>query len=341
MAERDNSIEKDLKLKFFREELSAEEQRALKEQLKASDDDRRLFNDMRFIFDATEAIHLGKSAHLSQAETKIKKKLVFSSYVAATKRFAMKIAAILVLPLVITTTLLYLELSKEKSVAYNDVSCLNGRVSLITLPDGSKVYLHSGSTLRYPNKFRNNERLVELHGEGFFEVESNKEKPFFVQVPDGSRVKAYGTAFNVSAYQTDNKVTVFLARGAVDFTSTRLSEAVVLKPGTELVYDKDAGTYEKTMKNTGEYTDWINGKLVFNKASMSEVVNKLSRHYNVDIEVKDERLNKYFFSATFKDENIYQVLNMLKKSSPRLIWEIEQPNDSTVEKQKISLTMIK
>lgn len=339
MSDTNNSIEKDLKLKFFHEELSTEEQHALREQLKASDDDCKLFNDMRFIFDAADAINLGQSNHLPEAEAKIKRKLTFSSRLAATKRFVMKIAAILILPLIIATTLLYMELNKEKSVAYNDVSCLNGRVSLITLPDGSKVYLHAGSTLRYPNKFRNNERLVELHGEGFFEVESNKEKPFFVQVPDGSRVKAYGTAFNVSAYQTDNEVTVFLARGAVDFTAPRLSEAVVLKPGIELVYDKDAGTYKKSIKNTGEYTDWINGKLVFNKASMVEVVDKLSRHYNVDIKVKDERLNKYFFSATFKDENIYQVLNMLKKSSPRLIWEIEQPNDSIVGKQKISLTM--
>lgn len=339
MSERDNSIEKDLKLKFFQEELSTEEQHSLREQLKASDDDCKLFNDMRFIFDATEAMNLEQSGHLSEAKAKIRRKLTFSSRFAATKRFMMRVAAILILPFIIATTLLYTELKKEKSVAYNDVSCLNGRLSLITLPDGSKVYLHAGSTLRYPNKFRNNERLVELHGEGFFEVESNKEKPFFVQAPDGSRVKAYGTAFNVSAYQSDNKVTVFLARGAVDFTSARLSEAVVLKPGTELVYDKDAGTYKKTMKNANDYTDWINGKLVFNKAPMTEVVNKLSRHYNVDIQVKDERLNKYFFSATFKDENIYQVLNMLKKSSPRLIWEIEQPNDSVVGKQQISLTM--
>lgn len=339
MAGKDNFIEKDLKLKFFQEELSTEEQRTLKGQLNASDDDCKLFNEMRFIFDATEAINLKQSGHLAEAKAKIRKKLIFSSRLAIAKRVMMKVAAILILPLVITTTLLYIELDKEKSDAYNNVSCLNGRLSLIILPDGSKVYLHAGSTLRYPNKFRNNERLVELHGEGFFEVESNKEKPFFVQVPDGSRVKAYGTAFNVSAYQSDNKVTVFLARGAVDFTTARLAEAVVLKPGTELVYDKDAGTYKKTMKNANDYTDWINGKLVFNKASMAEVVNKLSRHYNVDIQVKDERLNKYFFSATFKDENIYQVLNMLKKSSPRLIWEIEQPNDSVVGKQRINLTM--
>lgn len=339
MSERDNSIEKDLKLKFFQEELTAEEQCTLREQLKASDDDCKLFNDIRFIFDAAEAVSLGQSAHLSEAEVKIKRKLTVYSRFATAKRFMMRAAAILVLPLVITTTLLYIELSKEKTVAYNDISCLSGRVSLITLPDGSKVFLHSGSTLRYPNKFRNNERLVELHGEGFFEVESNKEKPFFVQVPDGSRVKAYGTAFNVSAYERDNEVKVFLERGAVDFTSERLLEAVTLKPGIELVYDKDAGTYKKSTRNAKEYTDWINGKLVFDKASMEEVVNKLSRHYNIDIKVKDERLNKYFFSAIFKDENIYQVLNMLKKSSPRLIWEIEQPNDSVIGKQKISLAM--
>lgn len=339
MSEKDNSIEKDLILKFFQRELTVEEKDMLKEELRTSEEKRKLYNDLQFIYDATDAINLGTPAHLAEAEAKIRKRLTLCSRFVAVKHAVMKIAAILFLPLIICTTLLYMKLNAERVIAYNEVSCLNGRVSSVILPDGSKVHLHSGSTLRYPNKFVNNERLVELCGEGYFEVESNKQKPFFVQVPDGSRVKAYGTAFNVSAYMADEKVMVFLAKGAVDFTSSRLSEPIVLKPGIELTYHKNTGSFEKSVKKANEYTDWINGKLVFVKAPMEEVVEKLSRHYNVDIEVKDERLNKYFFNATFEDENLYQVLNMLRKSSPQLVWEIEQPDSLAGKRPKITLAM--
>lgn len=72
---------------------------------------------------------------------------------------------------------------------------------------------------------------------------------------------------------------------------------------------------------------------------MQEVVKKLSKHYHLDIEIKDQWLNDYFFNATFQDETINQVLNMLKKSSPHLTWEIIKPKDSTIKGQKIDLTM--
>lgn len=327
-------------LKFFRQELTKEEQTLLREQLNSSEEERKQFNELQFIFDATHAIQLEKSSHLSKAEKTIRRKLQKTARILSFRKAMMRAAAILVLPLMLCSTYLYVEWQSEKnSTVFNQVACLDGKVSLITLPDGSKVYLHNGSSLRYPNKFVNDERLVELQGEGYFEVESNKRKPFFVQTHDGSRVKAYGTAFNVTAYKHEDNITVFLARGAVDFTSEKIKKAIILKQGIELTYHKSSGSFEKQIKHYSECTDWINGKLVFTKASMEEVVRKLSKHYNTDIVVKDERLKNYFFDATFTDETIYQVLNMLKQSSPKLIWEIVQAQDSTNNRQKITLTM--
>ena len=327
-------------LKYFRQELTKEEQVLFREQIKSSEEERQQFNELQFIFDATHAIQLDQSGHTAEAEKRIRRKLKTSARILSFRKGLMKVAAILILPLIICSTYLYIELQSEKnSIAFNEVACLDGKVSLITLPDGSNVYLRNGSSLRYPNKFVNNERLVELEGEGYFEVESNKQKPFYVQTHDGSRVKAYGTAFNVTAYKKEDNITVFLARGAVDFTSENIVKPVVLKPGIELIYHKKNGSFEKSIKQPDEYTDWINGKIVFTKSPMEEVARKLSRHYNVDITISDKRLNQYFFDATFTDETIYQVLNMLKKSSPKLIWEIIQAKDSTDNRQKITLTM--
>lgn len=335
-----NKIENDLMLKFFRQELTIEEQEILREQLKSSEDERKQFNELQFIFDATHAIQLEKSAHSAQAEERIRRKLKNTARILSFQKAMMRTAAILTLPFMLCSTYLYIQWQSEKNnTAYNQVACLDGKVSLVTLPDGSKVYLHNGSTLRYPNKFVNDERCVELQGEGYFEVESDKQKPFYVQTHDGSRVKAYGTAFNVTAYEKEDKIMVFLAKGAVDFTSEKVKKAIILKPGIELTYHKKNGSFEKQIKQESECTDWINGKLVFTKSPIEEVAQKLSKHYNTDIIVKDERLKKYFFDATFTDETIYQVLNMLKQSSPKLVWEIVQAQDSTDNRQKITLTM--
>lgn len=328
-------------LKFFRQELTAEEQILFREQLMSSEEERQQFNELQFIFNATRTIHLEESSHLAtQAEKRIRQRLKTSARILSLQKVLMRVSAILVLPLILCTTYLYITWQSEKSsTVFNQVACLDGKVSLITLPDGSKVYLHNGSSLRYPNKFVNDQRLVELQGEGYFEVESNLQEPFFVQTHDGSQIKAYGTAFCVTAYEKEDKITVFLAKGAVDFTSTQLAKPVVLQPGIELSYHKSNGAFEKSAKQPNECIDWIDGKLVFVKASMEEVVRKLSKHYNVDITIKDKRLNQYFFDATFTDETIYQVLNMLKQSSPRLIWETVQAKDSVDSRQKITLTM--
>lgn len=327
-------------LKFFQQELTAEEKVALREQIKSSEEERAQFNELQFIFDTTYAIRLGNSTHLSEAKKTIRKKLKTSARMLSFRKAVMRAAAILILPLMLCSTYLYMQWQSEKnSTVYNQVACLDGKVSLITLPDGSKVYLHNGSTLRYPNKFVDDQRLVELQGEGYFEVESNKQKPFYVQTYDGSRIKAYGTAFNVTAYKKEENITVYLAHGAVEFTSKRIINPVVLQPGIELNYNKKNGTLEKSIKKSDECIDWINGKLVFTKSPMKEVVRRLSKHYNVDITINDDRLNQYFFNATFTDETIYQVLNMLKKSSPKLIWETVQAKDSTDNRQKIKLTI--
>lgn len=328
-------------LKFFRQELTKEEQILFREQLMSSEEERQQFNELQFIFDATHAIHLEESSHLTtQAEKRLRKRLKTSRHIFSLQKAIMRIAAILILPLMLFTAYLYIEWQSEKSsIVFNQVACLDGKVSLITLPDGSKVYLHNGSSLRFPNKFADDQRLVELQGEGYFEVESNKQKPFYVQTHDGSQVKAYGTAFNVTAYEKEDKITVFLARGAVDFTSNQIIKPVVLQPGIELIYHKKSGAFEKSHKQPSECIDWIDGKLVFVKAPMEDVIRKLSKNYNVDITIKDKRLNKYFFDATFTDETIYQVLNMLKQSSPKLIWEIVQAKDSADSRQKITLTM--
>ena len=134
--------------------------------------------------------------------------------------YLLRIAAILILPLLISTlTLGYLYINdhrQSQAIAYLEATSAPGIVTQITLPDSSKVWLNSGSRLRYPSRFVGMERNVTLQGEGYFEVQSDQQHPFYVATTDGFRVMAHGTKFNVNAYADDELIEATLEQGAVD-----------------------------------------------------------------------------------------------------------------------------
>lgn len=325
-------------LKFFQGELPVQERRAFEKQLETSQADLRLFREMNFVYQATDAIRMGDTSRTEAAYKKVQRNIRRNVLFHRLRRSSVRVAAMLAFPLLLVSIYLYVSLQAESEITYNEVACVDGKVTSVILPDGTTVYLHSKSSLRYPNKFTDDQRVVELKGEGYFEVESDKSSPFYVQVAGGSRVKAYGTAFNVRAYEADDDISVFLVKGAVDFIDDRLLKPVVLEPGMELVYHKSSASFEKALGTADEHAGWTQGRIVFNNAPLEDVTRILSRHYNVDIQIKDQQLRKYFFTATFTDETIYQILNLLQKSSPGMQWEIDTANSSD-EKQSFVLTI--
>ena len=116
-----------------------------------------------------------------------------------------RIAAILVIPLLIISAYLYLNKDNNlyDTVEYQEVKSPHGTFSEVRLPDGTNVWLNGGSSLKYPLTFRKGERSVFLSGEGYFEVHSDKENPFIVKT-EQITLRATGTAFNIEAYKTDS-----------------------------------------------------------------------------------------------------------------------------------------
>ena len=118
----------------------------------------------------------------------------------------MRYAAFLTIPLFLSSLVLgYLYFSgTETDEKYAEVVTATGSVIRYELPDHSVVWLNAGSTLRYPTTFKKDNRLVELKGEAYFEVQADKDRPFYVNTPNGLSVYVYGTKFNVAAYEDDN-----------------------------------------------------------------------------------------------------------------------------------------
>lgn len=256
-------------------------------------------------------------------------------------RLALRIAAILLLPLLVSTsvlTYLYMDqLRFGKQTSYLEVISAPGTVTRVELPDKSKVCLNAGSTLRYPSRFTGDDREVFLNGEGYFEVQSDKEHPFYVSVGNGIQVKAHGTKFNVNAYSDDPWMEAALESGRIDVLINKLP--VQLKPNEQACFNKIEKKVSVASINIDEKISWKDGRLIFRNATLEEVVKQLSRRYNMDIVLHKESKKDYKFRASFTTENITQILNYLRLAAP-IEWaiaDVKQQQDLSYSRQRIDV----
>jgi len=237
--------------------------------------------------------------------------------------FIKRIAAVLIVPLL--TYAIYISLQNfslkqlsEVKPIIQTVTAQEATVSHLTLNDGTQVWLHSGSTLQFPTRFTGEKREVKLTGEAYFEVVKNENQAFSLNVQD-LNIEVLGTSFNVVSYDDEAISEVVLVSGKVKLFSTtenHIKDFGYMHPGQKAVYARKSQKVYSEDVNVDKYVAWREGKLIFRDDSMSEVVKRLSRWFNVDISIADPEINDYIYTATFSDENLLQVLYLLKISAP-------------------------
>lgn len=193
-----------------------------------------------------------------------------------------------------------------------------GQKSTIFLSDGSEVILNSGSSITYPTLFDKDKRIVKIHGEAYFEVEPEKNRPFIVKT-DYLDVRVLGTSFNVRAFDNLNSIKVSLAIGQVEVYEHGKDlgsiDRIMLSPGQAISYDINNMSFDKiTNFNPEAEFGWKDGLIFFNKASFSEVVSKLSNWYNVDIKVQGKPKKDWNYSGKFDNYALSNVLHALSFS---------------------------
>jgi hypothetical protein len=240
----------------------------------------------------------------------------------------LRAAAILSIPLLLTTIYFYQQArslnpeyiasnSSEKS--YNTFQASLGARTQVALPDGSLVWLNSGSTLTCPIAFNSRSRNVELKGEAFFEVVKNEKVPMIVSAGN-IKVKVYGTRFNVNSFIDGGSVETTLVDGKVTLIPGDSREEYQLSPGFTAHYSpEDQKIQMSKVTDMDAFTGWKEGKLLFQDEPFSEIVKKLERWYNVDIQLSDASIGTYTLYATFFDESIEEILNIFSGSIPILI----------------------
>ena len=177
----------------------------------------------------------------------------------------------------------------------------------VVLPDGSKVWLNSESSISYPGSFGSKERRVVVTGETYFEVAKDPAHPFIVSV-NNVDVKALGTAFNIKAYSNEDVLKVTLIEGAVKVTGKTREE--VLAPNQQLQVNAEQWQLRK-MDETGHVTSWVKNEFRFTDETIEEIARELERWYDVQIEIK-EKIEYHFHAHLSRNLPISDILKLLE-----------------------------
>ncbi len=238
-----------------------------------------------------------------------------------------QIAAVLVLSVLFSALYIYITGHKIADPAYyQEVYAAYGTRTNIRLPDGSFVFLNSGSSLSFPNQLgKTGERRVKLKGEGYFKVAKDSERPFFVETEKLS-VKALGTEFNVNAYSPGAQIDVALIEGKVAIRRDGMKNGdadLILEPYELAHLDAASDKLTKELiRDPVKYTGWTEGKMVFKDDPIQDVVRRMENWYHVEIRIHDQQLLNYRFTGTFVDETLEEILNTFSLTSP-LHYEIK------------------
>ena len=335
-------------IRFLRGKLSLEEMKELQKWIDSSEENRKSFESVRKVwlagsihiendnFDAEEGWNnLRKRQHkeisIDSRDTK--------------KRFniqqVLKIAATIVLFFSIGAVTSWFIFSEKGDNSLSEVYAPKGSKSLITLNDGSRVWLNAGSKLIYRDDFNKDSRLVKLEGEAYFDVTTNKLKPFVVQT-SRMNVLAYGTKFNVKAYPEEETITATLEEGNIVVENNQVKGKAKafkyeLKPNESLTIVKNEKVREELAVNekpdeevvllpkkiivseninTSLNTSWKDPQWVIKGKNLDEMAVLLERRYDIKVDIESEELKQYKFSGTIQNETLEQLMEILALTTP-------------------------
>lgn len=305
----------ELEQKYRKDSLTPDELRQLREKVNSTSD-ACLEDSLQEAWDTVE-VSQADSQRLEELKMRIDRQLFSSGHVMPFYLKVLRIAAAILLPLfMITTIYLYQEnatLSEQDFV----VSTGEGEQVTVSLPDGTQVTLNADSRLIYNlSDYNSDERRVTFDGEGYFRVAKNPESPFSVNAK-GLKVSVLGTTFNLRARSSDTIAELSLEEGSVRFFSLKSGQNVVLSPNQKAVLDQIYGVV--TVEDSRYVTDasaWRRGELVFRNVPFAEVLEEIGKVYHVSIimEAAEQEYQNDLFTGVLSRTDINEVLEVIEHS---------------------------
>lgn len=199
-------------------------------------------------------------------------------------------------------------LQKNQAITYNTLTTPRGGEYRLTLSDGTKVWLNAASSIRYPAVFTGKERTVAVVGEAYFEVKHDSKMPFKVQVGTET-IEDLGTRFDVNAYPDETSIKMTLLEGSIKVGK------MVLTPGQQAIVGENGDLTVIVKKNPEDAISWTKGFFSFNNATLREVMQKLSRWYDIEVFYQEGADNMQRFSGKIdRSLTLTELLNGLRQT---------------------------
>lgn len=332
MNENNINIVEELLPRYCDGNVSAEEKEKVEIWIRQSEKHYKIAQQIQLIYLASDTIAIMDQVNTDNALDKVDGR-IRRSQLKTLFMWGQRVAAILFIPL-LAAYLLEVLIPEKRDIRMLEVRTNPGMTTSLTLPDGTKVNLNSESSLVYPETFEGDLRSVRLEGEAFFEVVKNPEKRFVVTTPHNASVEVLGTSFNMEAFKWDSIVSTTLISGKVAFISR--SGQVNMKPGEKLVYNIQADRASIYQTNGEAEISWKNGMIVFRKTPFEEALRMLTKRFNVDFVVSNNKYVKDFYTGSFTNHRLEQILDIFNASSG-IKWRYIPSENQLDRKSKVEI----
>ncbi|HEY9044941.1 MAG TPA: FecR domain-containing protein [Ohtaekwangia sp.] len=294
---------------------SAAERAELEQWLNRAEENRQLYEQYRSLWQATEPeeplIDFNADKHWQELRaivTEPEKRNVVKLY---DSKWWLKVAATLALVAIAIYGMTTWMFSAPKTIY---VAAAQHERKIIILPDSSRVSLNHGSSLQYPEQFDGDERLVQLTGEAFFEVQRNVHKPFRIKTAS-SLTEVLGTSFLVRSYTEEKADRVSVATGKVKFSSLQnIATSVLLTPGRTGTLDIQQDKITAEVVRDPNFKAWHDKVLTFEHSQLKDILDILTRCYDTEFTVSTPAILSCRFTGTFDHASLEDILRVLEVS---------------------------
>ena len=211
----------------------------------------------------------------------------------------------------------------KKELEFNQLIIPKGTFYHLVLSDGTKVWLNADSKIKYPVSFGQDKREVSLRGEGYFEVEKDSTRPFIVST-DKMDVRVLGTTFDVNTYEDEGKSFVVLVEGLVEVSAGK-GESRIITPG----YMAEVNMHDVQAKiqiskcDLEHYIAWKNGNFSFRNASLTEILKRVSRYYDVTV-IREQVFEEEYYTGDVSSDVSLESLLAVIESSTSVSFKVER-----------------
>ncbi|KQN36011.1 hypothetical protein ASE92_07695 [Pedobacter sp. Leaf41] len=297
-------------IKRFTDTETINSRQALNSWLEEDSEHQKTFNEVEKIWKMTGQLMPEESEALPQFESEHSStapKLTSRSF------WQYGLAAASIGALLVLGSLFYRKSIIPQTSTYITQTAAAGKLLEINLPDGSKVNLNAGSSIRYKkDMLKDSSRIIQLSGEAFFDVKHQPSKPFVVE---SRKIKTvvYGTSFNIRAYQNEKQIQIGVKTGKVGVlkSGSPTSAPIFLLPDHQISFDNQTGQFA-AVTNNPNVDAWKRGTLIFDQTPIIEALETIARRFNVNFDTKGYQQSSCKLNATFENKDLKTILKTIQ-----------------------------